>query len=391
MSQKTMSTRIVIPTAFYAACAAFLWAAPAHPQGMIIDHNCTNLSQVPASRISAAQANVKTHYAHRSHGGQITVGLSLIESNNSAYNVSMGYQELPNEPGALCIYRFMPSTDYPEYDHYFGGVQRLLDSHSTINVSMFSWCDELEYYTSGEVSDYLTRMSNLETANPNVTFIYMTANAQGENHNRHARNEQIRSYCRTNGKVLYDFADLDCWYNGAQYIEGGIPVQHPQYYCGSPDCDGYEWTHTTAASCTNKADAFWWMMARIAGWDGTPGTAPGPSTPPISLTPDKEYFSAAYDSITIFADVQPTSNFTPYIRIVTPSGGNMYITSGEGLVDWQEPYMQGPLSLGSPLSGYMAATFEFSNAAPGTYRLEGALVGNGGAIGGIDSTNLIVE
>lgn len=114
-------------------------------------------------------------------------------------------------------------------------------------------------------------MATLEAANPGVTFIYMTSNAQGEwgeGYNRYLRNNQIRDYCNANDKVLFDFADIDCWYNGEQatYEHEGhtVPVEHSQY-------SGDEAGHTTYESCEQKGKAFWWMMARLAGWD--PGTS----------------------------------------------------------------------------------------------------------------------
>jgi hypothetical protein len=61
---------------------------------------------------------------------------------------------------------------------------------------------------------------------------------------------------------LFDFADLDCWYNGQQHLVNGIPMEHPNFH-------GDEAGHTTYESCENKARAFWWLMARLAGWEGS--------------------------------------------------------------------------------------------------------------------------
>lgn len=360
-------------------------------QGVVIDHTCTDLSQVPAEYIAAAQANLRVHYAHRSHGSQINVGLELIEASTGSYNVAIELQNLPSEEGALCVYTCMPATEYPyDYD-YFGGVQGLLNGLPSLNVSMFSWCVELNDWSEEQVNQYLSQMSALETANPGVRFIYMTGNAQGENHNRHARNEQIRAYCRANGKILYDFGDLDCWCGGEQHTEGGIPVEHPAY------AGDYEGTHVNQASCLNKGGAFWWMAAILAGWQGGPGPdpTPTPTGPQIALRADKQFFSAAYDTITVFADVQACANFTPYVRIASPDGAYYYLTSGGGIVPGGAgggaPYMAGPLTLGSAVTGYQVAAFEFGNVTPGTYQLQGALAGSAGVIGGIFSTDLIVE
>ncbi|MCD4735297.1 MAG: hypothetical protein K8R53_04595, partial [Bacteroidales bacterium] len=41
-------------------------------QGIIIDHTCEELSNIPMSWIDSVQEKQKWHYAHTSHGGQLT-------------------------------------------------------------------------------------------------------------------------------------------------------------------------------------------------------------------------------------------------------------------------------------------------------------------------------
>ena len=141
-------------------------------------------------------------------------------------------------------------------------MTRWMLRHHDINVSIWAWCSQLDYYSESEVRLYLDRIASLQAEFPDVVFVFMTGNAQSHENNRYSRNNQIREYCRDNRMYLFDFADLDCWYDGEQYLSGGIPMEHPRYH-------GDEAGHTTLESCRNKAKAFWWLVARIAGWQGT--------------------------------------------------------------------------------------------------------------------------
>jgi len=151
----------------------------------------------------------------------------------------------------------------------------VLNNNPTIKTSMFCFCCQMNDYTVSDIEAYLDSMSVLEAEYPDVTFIYFTGNAQGTGsagYNRWQRNEQIRSFCITNNKVLYDFADLDCWwYNPSTslwehhtypYSGFDIPAEHPQF-------NGNQHAHTTDESCYQKGEALWYMMAMIAGWQGT--------------------------------------------------------------------------------------------------------------------------
>lgn len=259
-------------------------SSPLGPEGgsgddpFIIDHSCSILPEIPLQWIDSVQSGSKLHYAHTSHGGQLTVGLSRIETADSTYSVSIGSRFLPDEDNALCIFDGQESESYITPDLFWESeegmnlTRNVLDNNTAINVCMWCWCCQMDSYGEVEVQAYLDSMTVLESEYPDVTFVYMTGNAQAtgaEGYNRYLRNQQIRQYCQNNNKVLYDFADLDCWYNSSgqweqhtySYSGSNIPSEHPQFY-------GNESGHTTYESCEQKGRSVWWLLALIEGWTG---------------------------------------------------------------------------------------------------------------------------
>ncbi len=251
---------------------------PGPGSGYTIDHLCTAVEDIPPAWIDSAQALLKVHYAHTSHGGQLSVGLDILEEQDPSLDVETGYSELPSAAGALCIFDGQEGETYITPELYWQGAggmdltRDVLDHNPSINVSMWAWCCQCDYYSGAEVQEYLDAMTQLESEYPGVTFVYFTGNAQAtgsDGYNRSLRNQQIRDYCEEHERMLFDFEDLDSWWydpvsgweQATETWEGHVfPVEHPEF-------NGDEAAHTTFESCEQKGRATWWMMARLAGWE----------------------------------------------------------------------------------------------------------------------------
>ena len=277
-------------------------------QPIIVDHNCTNIKNIPESAILQAKQKLHIAYGHTSHGSQLTTGMNgLIEfANNGGLGLSLTKDIFKwNNGGTNGALDLEEGDGYGSgwMDHDAGYYPNWIDetreylndtSHSDVNVIIWSWCGQVSSRSEQDMIDmYLAPMTQLESDYPNVKFVYMTGHADGsgESGNLHIRNQQIRDYCIANNKILYDFYDIECYDPDGNYFGDKLVKDNCDYDSngdGTRDAnwakewqnshtEGVDWyncssAHSEPLNANRKAYAAWWLWAKLAGWEGTTST-----------------------------------------------------------------------------------------------------------------------
>lgn len=249
-------------------------------ESIVADHTCTDLDQIPKHWLEVAKAKFAISYGHTSHGSQIISGMQALQEKDDFFTFS-GHTGKRH----LTIFDREPDGDLgnPDRKTWYYRTKDLLDhGWGDTNIILWSWCGQVSNATRGDIETYLELMDKLEKEYPQVIFIYMTGHLDGtgEAGNLNTRNNQIREYCIKNNKILYDFADIESYdpdgryflnlnaNDGCDYLENGLKRNWATEWCKSNpgDCGSYSCAHSMPLNCDMKAKAFWWLMARLAGW-----------------------------------------------------------------------------------------------------------------------------
>ncbi len=257
-------------------------------QPIIADYQAANaFEEIPPQWLNTVRDYFGTQWppqiflGTRSHGSQLLYGLGILEGMEASLYLRPMVQQQTGLAG-----------QYEEGVYWTDATRQYLQANPQTKMVIWAMCRLITgVLTEEEINQYLTDMSQLESEYPEVFFVYFNdfLDVYGSNALVEQRNELIRYFCRNNNKILYDFADITAYspdgYYHAGTDEGGCTwctdwcLNNGFSFCES--CTGCP--HSVCFDCYRKGQAFWWLLAKLVGWDPTP-------TEPESLGKLKSYY-----------------------------------------------------------------------------------------------------
>lgn len=250
------------------------WAQSGKGKAAIVaDHACVDDQDkaIPVDALRTAQ-ELRIVFGHESVGFDVIHGLQALSSAKPeryrlAVQPQIQAQWFSRNRGLGEFFFHANGNPMGKFDDFEQRVRGGFGEAVDVAVMKLCYADMTERSDPPTIFERWRGLyEGLEKDYPRVRFVWWTVPVPqpsrcGEK--RTAINGLIRDHARRNGEVLLDVADIEC------HTPDGREVRHPD---GSERLwEGYgrdQGGHLNDEGAQRVARAWWWLMARIAGWSG---------------------------------------------------------------------------------------------------------------------------
>ena len=236
-------------------------------------------------------------YAGESHSAAIRTGLALLEDLNPVFQVNNTESGTPE--GYTSTYLRSSRATWGNYENSSGWIYSYGEEDWYTNATAiartkagitycnthgleigaigFGWCWDPHIDTPGEFNLYINAtdqyVSHCRNMDYNTRVFYTTGTVdryfEGVGYAKHLGYEMIRSHVRAEpSRILFDYADILCYDDGSVVPNTTIWEGHEYPIITTTNLGTTGVAHIGSAGAVRLAKAMWWMLARMAGWDG---------------------------------------------------------------------------------------------------------------------------
>lgn len=253
------------------ACAS-LTHADERDSSLIIDHRCVDTDDrlIPLEWLDRAR-RLRVLLGHESVGWNVIGGLErLSRERPQRYRMEFGHQIQPawyDRHTGLGDLFVRNMANVPGKARVFeqalrGGIGDRVEVASL----KLCWAD-LQERNDPDASfrAYVDVMERMQQAYPRVRFVYWTMPLRREARLQEKRtrfNRLMEAYIREHSVPLFDIADLEC------HRPDGTEFRNETGELAMWDGYTNDGGHLNEVGAARAARAWWWLIARLAGWSG---------------------------------------------------------------------------------------------------------------------------